>query len=150
MGKYVTRLCGVDDRLVPDTASDCPNRAAHEPCPAGYMEFTGWALEKARTHEQEKCQGCGLLKIWRPVPLKVLEVHPPGIKCQSLFVSRENRGHAQASVASDGESIFVSVERRNPDGKFVRAEKTVTWGELQDALLLLADPKAETWEEAGG
>lgn len=45
----------------------CPNRAQHTPTPAdvGLME---WASKMSRTHEQIKCPGCGLYKIWARRP----------------------------------------------------------------------------------
>lgn len=46
--------------------SDCPNAAQHTPSPDGYLAWHEWAEEKAKTHTQIKCSGCGLYAIWVP------------------------------------------------------------------------------------
>lgn len=36
----------------------------HTPIPAGYVARSLWMEEKARTHEQRRCPGCGLWLVW--------------------------------------------------------------------------------------
>lgn len=50
---------------VPDTTSKCPLRATHTPDPRGYGDWFAWAAKMATTHTQVRCEGCGLLAIWR-------------------------------------------------------------------------------------
>lgn len=38
----------------------------HTPCPEGYLTWHEWAEKKSKTHEQERCPGCGLFAIWKP------------------------------------------------------------------------------------
>lgn len=66
---------------MPDTKPDylamidkktCPTSELHDGeveygTPAG-MTFSEWARMKAQTHRPVKCQGCGLFKIWEPIP----------------------------------------------------------------------------------
>ena len=58
-------VCTDDEPPVPD-ASDCPNNAAHEPWPKGYLSASAYADEMTQTHDQSQCPGCGLWKIWTP------------------------------------------------------------------------------------
>lgn len=44
--------------------ADCPNRDEHTPGPPGYFEAYEWAREKAKTHRQRRCPGCGRYLIW--------------------------------------------------------------------------------------
>ena len=44
----------------------CANRAAHTPCPAGYVAWHEWAQEMSKTHRQIQCPGCGFWMIWLP------------------------------------------------------------------------------------
>ena len=46
---------------------ECPNKAQHTPAPDGYIDWHHWAEEKAQTHVQVKCPGCGIWTIWVPV-----------------------------------------------------------------------------------
>ncbi len=46
--------------------SECPNHAAHTPCPEGYIAWHSWAEKKSKTHQQERCPECGLFAIWKP------------------------------------------------------------------------------------
>lgn len=39
---------------------------AHTPQPEGYLPWHEWAEQKAKTHEQHQCDGCGLWMIWKP------------------------------------------------------------------------------------
>jgi hypothetical protein len=45
---------------------ECPNAAEHTPAAAGYLEWHEWAEQKAKTHRQIRCKGCGLFAIWVP------------------------------------------------------------------------------------
>jgi hypothetical protein len=45
---------------------DCPNSAAHELRPKGYLAHSAWADEMAETHEQQQCPECSLWVIWVP------------------------------------------------------------------------------------
>ncbi len=36
----------------------------HTKCPAGYVAWHLWAKQKAKTHKQIKCPGCGLYAVW--------------------------------------------------------------------------------------
>ncbi len=42
----------------------CENEKSHEEAPKNYVEWHKWVYEKAKTHEQKKCEYCGLLVIW--------------------------------------------------------------------------------------
>lgn len=44
----------------------CPQEHLHTEAPDSYLAWQEWAAKMAETHEQEKCPGCGLFKIWRP------------------------------------------------------------------------------------
>lgn len=58
-------ICTDDEPPVPDTSA-CPNSAAHEPWPKGYLAGSAYADEMMATHEQSQCPECGLWKIWTP------------------------------------------------------------------------------------
>jgi hypothetical protein len=45
---------------------DCPKALEHTPCPTGYVGWHEWAAEKAKTHRQRRCEGCGLYNVWEP------------------------------------------------------------------------------------
>lgn len=60
------RFCGGTRIEVPPATTDRCVR--HTPQPVGYLAWHEWAERKARTHRQERCPGCGLWKIWRPIP----------------------------------------------------------------------------------
>jgi hypothetical protein len=47
-------------------AKACPNADQHTPSPVGYLQWHAWAEEKARTHSQMRCDGCGRYAIWVP------------------------------------------------------------------------------------
>lgn len=36
----------------------------HTKAPTGYVEWHEWAEKKAKTHDQIRCPGCGLFKVW--------------------------------------------------------------------------------------
>ncbi len=62
MPRYRVYICGDSPAL---RESDCPNVSAHsDDEPAGYVEWHEWAEEKAKTHDQSKCDACGLYAIW--------------------------------------------------------------------------------------
>jgi hypothetical protein len=46
--------------------SECPDVAAHTPCPSSYLGWHEWAEKMAKTHRQKRCPGCGLFVIWVP------------------------------------------------------------------------------------
>jgi hypothetical protein len=47
------------------TVDECPDAARrHTPHPQGYIAFSEWAREKAKTHAQRRCPTCGFLSIW--------------------------------------------------------------------------------------
>lgn len=52
--------------------STCPNRADHTPSPETYFEWHDWAELMIRTHDQVRCDGCGLFAIWVPRPAGAL------------------------------------------------------------------------------
>ncbi len=58
-------LCFVDEDPKPDT-SDCPNNAAHEPWPEGYIASSEYADKMMQTHDQSQCPECGAWRIWTP------------------------------------------------------------------------------------
>lgn len=43
------------------TKTDC---SMHTKKPKGYIEWHAWAEKKSKTHEQVKCDECGLYSIW--------------------------------------------------------------------------------------
>lgn len=46
---------------------ECPNAAAHEPFPSGYLAASVYAEKLMETHTQEApCPGCGFWHIWTP------------------------------------------------------------------------------------
>jgi hypothetical protein len=59
-------LCPIDEEPEPDTTSGCPNAAEHTPAPSGYVSWHEWAKRMGKTHHQQRCPGCDLLKIWVP------------------------------------------------------------------------------------
>lgn len=44
----------------------CPNEAQHTLGPDGYVAWSEWARKKRETHDQVRCDGCGLSHIWVP------------------------------------------------------------------------------------
>jgi len=67
-GRTSAILCIPDGALV-DPNPECPNAAAHEPFPRGYLAASEYAEELMKTHTQEEpCPGCGLWLIWVPLP----------------------------------------------------------------------------------
>jgi hypothetical protein len=44
----------------------CPRETEHTPSPSGYLAWHEWAEDMSKTHDQVKCQGCGLYSIWQP------------------------------------------------------------------------------------
>ena len=46
----------------------CPQAHLHTPTPSGYLQWHAWAETKSKTHQQERCPGCGLWAIWVPKP----------------------------------------------------------------------------------
>lgn len=68
-GRTYGMLCTLDYPR-PDSESDCPNAAAHEPFPLGYVaasEHAEQLMEAGRTQEAP-CPGCGRWTIWTPTP----------------------------------------------------------------------------------
>ena len=60
------------DYLVMIDKRQCPKADDHDPeveygIPA-HLTFSEWARMKAQTERPVKCQGCGLFKIWEPIP----------------------------------------------------------------------------------
>lgn len=47
--------------------NECPNRHRHTQSPTGYMEFFEWSEGMGQTHEQVRCEGCGLWVVWVPL-----------------------------------------------------------------------------------
>lgn len=43
----------------------CTQEGLHTRAPVGYLAWHEWAERKAKTHDQERCPGCGLFKVWR-------------------------------------------------------------------------------------
>ena len=58
-------LCYDDEPPKPDD-SDCPNNAAHEPWPKGFLSAMAYADEMLETHDQSQCPDCGKWAIWTP------------------------------------------------------------------------------------
>lgn len=50
------------------TRPACPRRDLHTPLPHGYVARQLWFEQKARTHKQTRCPGCGLFAVWVPLP----------------------------------------------------------------------------------
>jgi hypothetical protein len=59
-------VCGLFEPILVTRGAGCPNVGLHEPCPTGYGDWHEWAEEKAKTHRQRRCAGCGLFQIWVP------------------------------------------------------------------------------------
>lgn len=49
----------------PEVTGDLRECRNHTDAPSGYLAWHEWAEKKARTHDQFRCPGCGLFKIWR-------------------------------------------------------------------------------------
>lgn len=62
---YKFYICGGPEALVIEP-TDCPNWESHAAAPLGYIAWHEWAEQMGKTHRQEPCPGCGLLKIWVP------------------------------------------------------------------------------------
>lgn len=66
------------DYLVMIDKRTCPRAADHDPeVEYGIPErltFSEWARAKAQTHRPVKCQGCGLFRIWEPIPAEWVEM----------------------------------------------------------------------------
>ncbi len=45
---------------------ECPKKHLHTPCPDGYVQWHDWADKMGKTHDQFKCPGCQLWKVWKP------------------------------------------------------------------------------------
>jgi hypothetical protein len=63
---------------IPDTETleiqhpECPNAAAHEPFPRGFLAASEYAEKLMETHTQEApCPGCGYWHIWVPKRMPV-------------------------------------------------------------------------------
>ncbi len=55
------------ERVRAHAAGDyCALKAEHTPSPAGYIHWHTWAAKMVKTHNQKRCKGCGLYKIWVP------------------------------------------------------------------------------------
>lgn len=46
--------------------TDCPNNAAHEPWPRGFLSSMAYAEKMLKTHDQSQCPACGKWAIWTP------------------------------------------------------------------------------------
>ena len=46
------------------TVGVCPNSANHTPAPRGYLAWHEWAERMSQTHEQRRCEVCGLWVVW--------------------------------------------------------------------------------------
>lgn len=44
----------------------CSNRDKHTEGPEAYQGWHMWAMNKAKTHNQIRCNGCGLFAVWIP------------------------------------------------------------------------------------
>lgn len=42
----------------------CPQAWQHTPAPTFYVAWHLWAEQMGRTHDQSRCPGCGLFRIW--------------------------------------------------------------------------------------
>jgi hypothetical protein len=42
----------------------CPQAWQHTPAPTFYVAWHLWAEQMGRTHDQSRCAGCGLFRIW--------------------------------------------------------------------------------------
>lgn len=45
---------------------ECPQKDKHTESPIELVEWSEWAWEMSKTHEQVECPGCGLWAIWVP------------------------------------------------------------------------------------
>ena len=54
----------------------CPNLDQHTPHPTGYLAYGEWADRALLTHDQHRCDACGLWAIWKPKPGVVAELPP--------------------------------------------------------------------------
>lgn len=60
-------VCTDEPGPLRDPNPDCPNAAAHEPWPVGYLASMAYADQMLETHTQEApCPGCERWLIWTP------------------------------------------------------------------------------------
>lgn len=52
----------------PEPGPPCPQAWQHTPAPRSYTAWHLWAEQMGRTHNQHRCSGCGLYKIWTRRP----------------------------------------------------------------------------------
>lgn len=48
------------------TNPECPNAAAHDLHPRGYVAHHMWMRERIKTHRVSRCPDCGLFVIYTP------------------------------------------------------------------------------------
>jgi hypothetical protein len=56
-------ICSDDEPPSPPR-TDCPNNAAHEPWPKGYLAASAYADRMLETHDCSQCPACGRWAIW--------------------------------------------------------------------------------------
>ncbi len=61
-----SRLRGrADSRAITGDDMDSGTKCRHDEQPVGYLQWHAWAARKSKTHQQVKCDACGLWKIWK-------------------------------------------------------------------------------------
>jgi hypothetical protein len=55
-----------DDEPPKPPSTDCPNNAAHEPWPTGYLSSHAYAEQMMQAHNQSQCPACERWVIWTP------------------------------------------------------------------------------------
>lgn len=63
MKQYAIYLDPVEGPLE-DPEASCPNAAEHTPRPVLTLHWYEWVEQMFRTHDQRRCEGCGLYVIW--------------------------------------------------------------------------------------
>ncbi len=54
----------LDDGPFTVPGPDCPNADQHTPQPSGYIAASSWADEMMKSHDQQRCAGCGRWLVW--------------------------------------------------------------------------------------
>jgi hypothetical protein len=75
---------------------ECPNAAAHTPCPVGYNDWDEWARIKSKTHRQITCQHCGRYVIWLP------KAEARRVLDERRRLAIENDARCRARLAAEG------------------------------------------------
>jgi hypothetical protein len=90
---------------------DCPLRALHTPEPEGYIQWHAWAREMGRTHDQRRCDGCGLYAIWVRRAGEAGQPHHDGrMRCSRALIQFTYTDHLGNTWCQNCERIVAFAE----------------------------------------